>query len=206
MTLSAWSLRAGTLIAEAFTTLWGVPMTPATATVFACQVRRETANGDPDLSPGVRHGNPLNLTVPPNAPDPDHYWNGQVGTYSGGSTDEWHTNFAAFGSLEAGAWACAVNYSSVTYENVRDALRGGDPIALAEAIQQSPWDSGHYGGTLVAEVRAELGQEEEMTEEQIREIAKAECRAVLSQEDWLRDTVKAAVLESMAEASRRLAA
>ena len=203
--LSPWSLRAGELSAEAYATLWGVPVPRGAAIVFACQARRETANGDPDLSLGVRNGNPLNLTVPSDVPDPEHYWNGQTGLYSGGSwPEEWHTNFAAFGSLEAGAWACAVNYSSPTYEHVRDAFRRNDPIALAEAIQQSPWDSGHYGDTLVSEVRAELRQEEEMTEDQIREIAKAECRAVLAREAWLKDAVTLAVDEALKEIAARI--
>lgn len=48
--------------------------------------------------------------------------------------------------------------------------------------------------------------EEEVTEEEVREIAKAECRAVLSKEAWLADMVDRAVRKALEEASRRLAA
>lgn len=64
----------------------------------------------------------------------------------------------------------------------------------------------HCPGTFdIARMLRLANEEAKVTEYEIREIAKAECRAVLSQEAWLRDTVKAAVLEAMAEASRRLA-
>jgi hypothetical protein len=39
------------------------------------------------------------------------------------------------------------------------AFRGGDPVAIGQEIQNSPWDSGHYGGqNLVNLIKSSLGQ------------------------------------------------
>jgi hypothetical protein len=116
---------------------------------FASQVQRETGGV-------VTANNPLNLT------DPGHgfLWRafGQIGHRAGGSEQEWHTNFAAFDSLEGGARAAAANYLGSYYGNVIDALRSqADPVTLARAIESSPWDSGHYGGTLSEAVAAAVG-------------------------------------------------
>lgn len=62
-------------------------------------------------------------------------------------------------------------------------------------------------GTLdIDRIIREAQEDEEVTEEQIREIAKAECRAVLENEAWLKDTVKAAVRAALDEVANRLAA
>lgn len=148
--MSPWSENAGRLIAQALATLLGVPVPPSAWIAFAVQAERECAGG---TSVGARNNDPLNLTTA----NGTITWSGQTGTYGGGDATEWHGDFAAFGSLVAGCWACASNYDGGSYGNVLDAFRAGDPVAIATAIQQSPWDSGHYGGTLADEVRSEIG-------------------------------------------------
>ena len=180
---------AGRLIADAFATLLGVPSPAQADLVFACQVRRETADWNAVLSPGVRFNNPLNLTTG----NGRIVWPGQTGTYSGGNAAEWHGDFAAFGSIEAGAWACASNYSADTYLEVQRAFRGGDPIALATSIQDSPWDSGHYGGTFVEDVRAEIGTEEEMTDDDLKAALKRIYAGPDSPEEWVKADVRVMV-------------
>ena len=173
MSLSDYSRRAGRLIAESLAERLGLPAVPGnTYLAFAVQVRREVADGA-TWAAGVQHNNPLNLTDPWPAAD----WPGQTGWYSGGDASEWHTNFAAFGSLEAGCAAAAQNYSTgPAYSGVVAAFRGGDAIGLAEAISASPWSSDHYGYELADEVRQELQGEEsedDMTDEQMVEIVGA---------------------------------
>jgi hypothetical protein len=104
----------------------------------------------------VRGNNPLNLT------DPGRrlYWRayGQTGWYTGGTAAEWHTDFAAFATLGGGAQAAAANYlHQGSYGAVLVACRSAaGPIPIADAIESSPWSSGHYGGKLAARVSAEL--------------------------------------------------
>lgn len=137
MSLSDWSKRAGALIASDLGC-------PAAAVVFAVQAKHEDADG---ASYGAQTNNPLNLR-----PSPTGMWEGQTGVSSGG--------FSEFDTLEHGCAACALNYhNGSAYQGVRDALAAQpfDPLALAQAIQDSPWDADHYGGNLVSEVAAELG-------------------------------------------------
>lgn len=54
--------------------------------------------------------------------------------------------------------------------------------------------------------RLQRALEEELDEARIREIAKEEARAVLSQEAWLPDAIEAAVEKALQEASTRLGA
>ena len=155
MTLSAWSEAAGREIAAHLARLLGVPASPRAWLAFAVQARRECADGDAFRSPGARFHNPLNLTTARGT----IVWPEQSGTYGGGSADEWHDDFAAFPSLALGARACAQNYMAGSYAGVRRAVvQGDDPVALARAIEASPWSSDHYGDTLHAEVAAELGE------------------------------------------------
>lgn len=149
--VSAKSKYSGQLISRELAQRLGVPEPPTAAIVFATQVKHETADMA-DWALGTKNNNPLNLT------GSNMLWQGygQVGYYQGGSTSEFHNNFARFDTLENGCRACAANYLGRYYPNVIAAYKSGNPISLAQAIQDSPWDSGHYGGRLVAEVQAEL--------------------------------------------------
>ncbi len=180
MQLSDWSIRAGRLIAGALEQLLGAPASLDARLVFAVQAALETANG---ASIGATANNPLNLTTARGR----IFWPGQVGTYSGGSQSEWHGDFARFARLEHGAYACALNYASGgAYQAVRDAFRHGNPLALAAAIEASPWDSGHYGnGNLAAAVQtviAALQEDDDMTPEQLK--------AILDKDDALSDSIE----------------
>lgn len=150
-TLSPWCENAGRLIAEAIALLEHVSE-PANAWIaLAVQCRRETANGDPALAPGVVFRNPLNIAAHGGVLT----WLGQEGTYGGPSVP--HRDSAKFGSVEAGCWACASTYTSRAYSNVIGAFKIGDPVAIARAIQESSWDPEHYGYTLAAEVQHVVG-------------------------------------------------
>jgi hypothetical protein len=138
MSLNTWSLEAGRMIATALAELLGIPVPAAAYLAFAVQARRETAGG----TQMAAANNPLNLRPILGG------WPGQIGTTP--------ANFAVFGSLEAGCWACARNYDNPDYAGVLSAFRGGDPVAMAYAIEESPWDEGHYGGTLHIEVEEEV--------------------------------------------------
>lgn len=56
-------------------------------------------------------------------------------------------NFLMFATPAAGAKAYAVRINTdINYAGVRAAIKTGSPLAELNAIIQSPWDSGHYGG------------------------------------------------------------
>ncbi len=57
-----------------------------------------------------------------------------------------------FSTPQQGAAAAAqlINTSSY-YSGIRQAAASGNPTAQIAAIQSSPWDAGHYGGTLSAD-------------------------------------------------------
>jgi hypothetical protein len=162
VTLSSYCIDAGHLIADALATLIGVAKAPSDNWIaFAVQCSIETANG---TSTGADKFNPLNLTTAGGT----IVWPGQTGTWGGGDTSEWHEDFAAFGSLQAGAWACAANYANgEAYGEVRWAFLGGNPIAIAKAIEDSPWDTGHYQQRLDEAVQEQL-EEGTLTEDQVK--------------------------------------
>lgn len=55
--------------------------------------------------------------------------------------------FDIFPTPAAGAQAYATLYKTDSnYVNVRNAIKTGSPLAELNAIIQSPWDAGHYGG------------------------------------------------------------
>lgn len=145
--LTAWDEDAGKLIAYSIGALLGLP--PAhyeTVIVFAVQAHHEDAGGDASRSQGALYNNPLNLTDA----NGTITWPGQVGRYL--------DQFAIFTTLQDGAKACAMNYvNGMAYAAVIDAFKANDYLRMAQAIQDSPWDAGHYGGNLVNEVRAALG-------------------------------------------------
>ncbi len=116
----------------------GVDDPPDAWRAFAAQVANETANGDPSTR-GVRNNNPLNLTTAGGTIT----WPGQIGEDG---------PFAVFASRGAGINAAAANYTAGLYPGVLAAFQVGDPHALAQAIQESPWDAGHYSGTLAMSV------------------------------------------------------
>lgn len=188
MTLSAFSESAGRNISSALATLLGVVEPPNAWLAFAVQVRRETADG---TSIGAQNNNPLNLTTA----NGSIIWPGQTGTYGGGDATEWHGDFASFGTIEAGCWACARNYDNPSYQNVLTAFQLGSPIEIAIAIQESPWDSGHYGGTLASEVAAEIG--EDMTPDQVKALI-AEYAQALETSELLPMKFRLDVLETAA--------
>lgn len=147
---SPTSNAVGQLIASEIAARGGFKIRDDAWIAFAAQAQRETGGV-------VTANNPLNLTDPGQR----SLWApfGQTGWRSGGSSAEWHTNFAAFDSLEGGARAAAANYLGDYYPNVIAALRAGaDPVTLAQEIERSPWDSGHYGGTLHEAVAAAVAQ------------------------------------------------
>lgn len=149
MHVTPQNAQVGQVVADELARRLGVQLHPQASLAFAVQAQRET--GGPIVA-----NNPLNLT------DPGHsfLWRefGQVGHRSGGTVEEWHTNFAAFDTVEGGARAAAANYLGGLYGGVVDALRrGAGPVELAEAIQSSPWSTDRYGGTLDDQVLEELG-------------------------------------------------
>lgn len=140
----------GQVVAGELARRLGVQLHPQTPLAFAVQAQRET--GGPIVA-----NNPLNLTDP----GAGFLWRefGQVGHRAGGTSEEWHTDFAAFDTLEGGARAAAANYLGGLYGGVVDALRrGAGPVELAGEIERSPWSSDRYGGTLDDQVAAELGE------------------------------------------------
>lgn len=143
--LTDWDKRAGMLIADELARLLGMPAPPSNAwAVFAVQAHIEDAGGS---SYGAQTNNPLNLRSRDGGGNLIG-WQGMTGESPAG--------FAEFDTLEDGALACAINYTNVSYTHVVAAFRAGDLIALAQAIQDSPWDAGHYSGGLVAAVHAAL--------------------------------------------------
>ena len=152
MSLSDWSKRAGLLIAEALGASYA-------ALVFGVQARHECADGDTSISLGARYNNPLNLDDRDGAGN-IIFWGGRIGEYLG--------RFASFDTIEDGATACAVNYRNGPYADVLLALTDAnfDPLALARAIQNSPWDADHYGYHLEEEVRQELAVDPNLVTQQ----------------------------------------
>lgn len=143
--LNDWDRDAGQRIADSLTTLMGLSRRSyPVAVVFAMQAAIEDGHG---TSVGAQNNNPLNLSDAGGSIT----WPGQTGRY--------FDRFAAFDTLQSGCRACALNYyNGAGYENVRKAFIADDWRALADAIQASPWDEGHYGGTLTAKVAQALGQ------------------------------------------------
>jgi hypothetical protein len=111
---------------------------------FAAQMQHELGNYA--SSRGRVNNNPLNLK----ALGGGQMWPGQVGTDAGG--------FAIFSSTQAGIDAAAQNYMAGNYRGVQAAFATGDANAVANAIQQSPWDATHYGGMLPQETARGYGQ------------------------------------------------
>lgn len=113
---------------------------------FAAQYRVE--NGGRPIA-----NNPYNLTDPGSA----FTWKafGQIGWREGGSASEWHSDFAAFDTMTGGIDAAAQNYLGSYYPDVISSLkRGDDPVAVARAIETSPWSSDHYGMTTLETIVA----------------------------------------------------
>ena len=173
MSVSSYCEQAGKNISQALANLLQIPVPENAWVAFACQSSVETADGSVFTDPN----NPLNLR-----PRADVYgpWPGQTGvaqTQSG--------PFAQFGTLEAGCWACADNYAAGSYDDVLRAFRGGDPVEIAIAIQNSPWDAGHYGGTLANFVKQEVGQVSITKDQYIQEIeplVKETIKVMISQD------------------------
>lgn len=145
--ISPWGKRVGLLIAQDMASELRLPVAPYASWVpLAVQADIEDARG---TSYGARTNNPLNLRPRVGSP-----WPGQTGVSPGG--------FAEFATIEAGALACAQNYTTADsggfYTGVNSAFRSGDPIALAQAIDDSPWNAGGYGGRIVAGTRSAIGQ------------------------------------------------
>jgi len=143
--LTLYSIRTGQLIADYMARMLELPAAPPLAYVpLAVQVQLEVAGGDPARSEGALRNNPLNLT--------GEGWPDQIGTWGG--------RFAAFSTLDAGSLAAAANYTVADvagyYRNVVAAFLSGDPVALALAIDESPWNAGGYGFRIVAGTRAAL--------------------------------------------------
>ena len=145
--LTPWSRDAGQRIADHLAQLMGIPRRPyQIAVVFAVQAQIEDAGGDTGQSSGALHNNPLNLSDAGGTIT----WPGQIGRY--------FDRFASFDTLDNGALACAMNYlNGAEYGEVRNAFQGNDPFLLASAIQNSPWDEGHYNYSLVSAVHSALG-------------------------------------------------
>jgi len=144
-TITPWGERVGQLLATYMAVELGMAAPPAEAFVpLGIQADIEDAGG---TSYGAQTNNPLNLR--PREGDP---WPGQTGISPGG--------FSEFDTLDHGAKACALNYTSADsagyYAAVRGAFLGGDPITLARAIDASPWNAGGYGGRIEAGTRAAL--------------------------------------------------
>ena len=121
-------------ISAQLATRLGIPEPPDAWRAFYAQVANETAYGDPSTR-GVRDNNPLNLTDAGGT----IAWPGEVGR---------DAPFAVFGSIDQGITAEVSNYLTPAYVGVQAAFRSGDTGALVSAIEQSPWDAGHYGGAL----------------------------------------------------------
>lgn len=150
MHVTPQSAYVGQVVADELARRIGTPLHPDAWRAFAVQAQRETGGV-------ITANNPLNLTDPGEA----FLWRdfGQVGHRAGGTAEEWHTNFAAFDTVEGGSRAAAANYLGGLYGGVVDALRrGAGPVELAGEIERSPWDSDRYGGTLDDQVLEELGE------------------------------------------------
>lgn len=145
--LTQWDLDAGKEIAYSIASLLNLAPPPyEIVIVFAVQAHHEDAGGDTSRSQGALYNNPLNLSDA----NGTITWPGQTGRYLDA--------FAKFDSLHDGARACAMNYvNGQAYANVIGMYEQNDYLGMALAIQNSPWDAGHYGANLVHEVRVALG-------------------------------------------------
>jgi hypothetical protein len=156
---SAWVVARAHEIADALAARLGIPTPPLAWVPFAAQIANETANGDPSTV-GVQNANPLNLTTGHGRyPLPGMIGHGRVG----GSATEQHSDFAAFPDPTAGARAAGYFYSAEAdpagyYAGVRRAFIGGDPVAIARAIEDSPFATGHYSYNLSPAVAAHTGR------------------------------------------------
>lgn len=155
---SDWVVARAHEAADALAARLGIATPPLAWLAFATQISNETRNGDPSTV-GVQNANPFNLTTGGGRyPLP-----GQIGAGSpGGSSTEWHTDFAAFPDPTTGAAAAGYFYSpegdpAGYYAGVRSAFIGGDPVAIAKAIEASPFAGGHYSYNLAPAVARESG-------------------------------------------------
>jgi hypothetical protein len=143
--LTDWDVQVGQALSKSLASFLGVSDPDKAWLTFACQADIEDSGG---TSYGAQHNNPLNVL-----PSFPHPWNGQTGTGPAG--------FANFDTLEHGIEACAYVYAKQgagqTYKAVQDSFNANDPISLAKAIEDSPWDAGHYGsGNLSKKVQENL--------------------------------------------------
>ena len=146
---SAWVVARAHEAADALAARLGIATPPLAWLAFAAQISNETANGDPSTI-GVHNSNPLNLTTGGGRyPLP-----GQIGAGEpGGNAAEWHSDFARFPDPLTGARAAGFFYSAEGdpagyYAGVRRSFLGGDPVAIARAIEESPFATGHYSYNL----------------------------------------------------------
>ncbi len=158
MLFSEWVIARAREAADALAARMGISTPPLAWLAFAAQIANETSNGDP-ATIGVSNANPFNLTTGGGRyPLP-----GQIGAGSpGGSSTEWHTDFARFPDPRTGARAAGYFYSAEGdpagyYAGVREAFLGGDPVAIASAIEASPFAGGHYSYNLAPVVARESG-------------------------------------------------
>lgn len=155
---SPWVIDQAKIAAADLSQRLGIPTPPLAWLAFAAQISNETRNGDPSTI-GVQNANPFNLTTGGGR----FLLPGQIGSgQPGGSSTEWHTDFAAFPDPATGAHAAGYFYSAEGdpagyYAGVRSAFIGGDPIAIAKAIEASPFAGGHYSYNLAPAVAAEEG-------------------------------------------------
>lgn len=144
-----WVIDRAKEVADALAARLGVATPPDAWIPFAAQIANETANADPNTV-GVRNANPLNLTTGGGRyPIPGMIGHGAVG----GDEHEQHHDFAAFPDATTGARAAGWFYSAEAdpagyYAGVRRAFVGGDPAAIARAIEDSPFATGHYSYNL----------------------------------------------------------
>lgn len=155
---SEWVVARAHEAADSLASRMGIVTPPLAWLAFAAQISNETANGDPSTI-GVQNANPFNLTTGGGRyPLP-----GQIGAGSpGGDSTEWHSDFAAFPDPSTGAAAAGYFYSAEGdpagyYAGVRSSFLGGDPIAIAKAIEASPFAGGHYSYNLAPAVAQEEG-------------------------------------------------
>ena len=160
---------------------------------------------------GVHSG--VDLAVPPAAPIPA----------LGPGVVVVDDDNGAFDPAQPQTWSgIAVSYrldsdgATVTCAHLaRNTVYSGQRVSAGQTIGYCGATGAATGPHLHLEVRDILGalidplvyfEEEAMTENQIREIAKQETRAVLSQEAWLNDAIDRAVEKALLIASQRLGA
>jgi hypothetical protein len=160
---SPWVTARAHEAADALAARLGIPTPPLAWIAFAAQIANETNNGDPSTV-GVHNANPFNLTTAHGA----IHLPGEIGAGEpGGDPDEWHTDFARFadpstGAAAAGSWYSPEGDPAGYYAGVRRAFIGGDPVAIARAIEASPFATGHYSYSLAPAVARELGMAQEV--------------------------------------------